>query len=567
MSAVPDAVKRDRCTGPDREGGRGRLWLVRLAAFFTLGSGLVNLFSVMADPLDPERATILRRIFSMEFIHLARSLTLLAGLALVISSVNVYKRKRRAYRFVLAMALVSVLFHLTKGLDWEEASCSAGLVTVLLITRRCFTVKSSTPDVRLILMRLALAGTAALLYGVAGFWLLEIKEFGVNFHIGYSFREAILFLTLVGDPGVIPQTRYARWFLESLYMMSFAVIIYSGVQLFRPVVYRFRTHPHEIGAAAEIARRYGRSALDFFKLWPDKSLFFSDSRRTFLAYGVSGNFAVVLGDPVGPDQEIEATAAAFIRTCRENDWGVAFHHVPADYLPVYRRLGFRKLKIGDEAIVDLPEFSLEGPRGRAFRVVVRKIEKLGVHLEEFEPPLPDGVLQQAREVSDEWLRIPGRRERTFTLGTFDPQYIRSTTLFAAMDANGRMLGFTNVIPSYLKGECTTDLMRRRIETPNGIMDYLFIQVFLRQKARGYLRFNLGLAPMSGFQEREQASPEERAVHLFFQHLNFLFSYRGLRQYKAKFATTWEPRYVVYRNPLELPRMALALQKLSEYKEV
>lgn len=567
MAVAVEVTKRDNvCTGFVRRAPGSRFWLLRFAALITLGSGLVNLFSVMDSPLIPERGALLREIFPLEFLRLSRSFTLLIGLALVVSSVNIYKRKRRAWWLVLSLACFSVLFHLTKGLDWEEAACSAGLVAVLLLTRRCFTVKSSTPDPRLTLARLAAAAGAALLYGVAGFWLLERHEFGLNFHIGHAVREALLFLSLMGDPHLVPHTRYARWFMESLYTMSFAVIGYGLVVLFRPVVYRFRTHLQEIALATEIAGRYGRSARDFFKLWPDKSLFFSALRRTFLAYGVWGNFAVALGDPVGPEEEIEATVAEFLRMCADNDWGVGFHQVLPDFLPAYRRLGLRKLKIGDEAIVDLGNFSLDGPIGKPLRAPVRKLEKQGVHLEAWDPPVPDDVLRQAREVSDEWLQIPGRRERTFTLGTFDPHYIRSTIVFAAMDADGRMLGFTNVIPSYVKGECTTDLMRRRIEGPNGIMDYLFVQVFLRQKQRGYTRFNLGLAPMSGFQEREEASPEERAVHLFFQQLNFLFSYRGLRHYKAKFASFWEPRYAVYRNPLELPRLALALQKLSEYKE-
>ena len=101
-------------------------------------------------------------------------------------------------------------------------------------------------------------------------------------------------------------------------------------------------------------------------------------------------------------------------------------------------------------------------------------------------------------------------------------------------------------------------MRRRTEAPNGIMDYVFIKLFLKSREEGFTRFNLGMSPMAGFQEFEEASPEERAVHAFFQHLNFLFSFKGLHAYKAKFANIWEPRYVVYKSVLDLPRLALAL---------
>jgi phosphatidylglycerol lysyltransferase len=95
------------------------------------------------------------------------------------------------------------------------------------------------------------------------------------------------------------------------------------------------------------------------------------------------------------------------------------------------------------------------------------------------------------------------------------------------------------------------------------MDYLLVKTLELAREQGYERFNLGMAPMSGFQEHEDASPQERAVHSFFQQLHFLFHYRGLRSYKAKFASYWEPRYAVYRNVLDLPRLALALGKVSE----
>jgi phosphatidylglycerol lysyltransferase len=75
-----------------------------------------------------------------------------------------------------------------------------------------------------------------------------------------------------------------------------------------------------------------------------------------------------------------------------------------------------------------------------------------------------------------------------------------------------------------------------------------------------------MAPMAGFQEKEEASMEEWAVHSFMQHMNFLFSYQGLRAYKAKYATTWEPRYVIYRNILNLPLLARAIGEVTELHE-
>ena len=161
--------------------------------------------------MHPERASILRQVFPLEFLHLSRSITLLIGLALVISSVNVFKRKRRAWKTVVALAGFSVVFHLTKGLDYEEAALSAALLILLIAARRSFTVESGNPEIGAALLGLTIAFLAAVGYGVLGFWLLDPKEFGVNFHVGDAVRSTLRFLILVGDPAAPgPLPRFLR---------------------------------------------------------------------------------------------------------------------------------------------------------------------------------------------------------------------------------------------------------------------------------------------------------------------------------------------------------------------
>src|SRR5262245_4975716 len=321
--------------------------------------------------------------------------------------------------------------------------------------------------------------------------------------------------------------------------------------------------PQERLRAKQILSLHGRAALDFFKLWPDKSFFFNLRGDCFIAYSVATNLAIALGDPVGPEEEIEAAVSGFTRYCEDNGWGVTFYQTSPDFLPVYQRLGFKKLKIGDTAIVDLTGFNLEGHAMKYFRHKIRQLEHGGVRILNYDAPVSGETLVKLKEVSDEWLKIPGRRERAFSLGRFDPVYLRSTPVLTAEDAGGRVLAFVNRIPSYRAGEATVDLMRHRADAPNGIMDYLFVKLMLRCKEEGFKRFNLGMAPMAGFREREEAGAAERAVHLFFQRFNFLFSFGGVRRYKAKFATDWEPCYVIFRSALDLPKLGIALNILSK----
>ncbi len=554
--ALPDSPGRG--TRPSR-------LLVRIAGLVTLGSGIVNLLSAAGKSL-PARLAVLKDVFPLEFLHLARFLSLFIGFSLAVSSLNIFKRKKRAYVLVMVLSAFSIVFHLTKGLDYEEATGSLVLMAILFLARRNFTVKSSVPDVRSTLARLGTALAAALLYGTAGFWLLDKRDFGVDFNVADGIRQTLTALVFNKDPSLLPRTRFAAWFLDSLDLIAVAAVLYVLYSLFRPAYYRLRTLPQERSRAAGILEAHGRSSLDPFKLAGDKSFFFSSSGRSFLAYRMAGTFAVVLADPVGPDDEIGGVIRAFGGICEENDWRLAFYQVLPDFLPLYRAAGLKKMKVGDDAIVDLLAFNLDGKRMKHIRHAVNQFDKTGIRAVRYDPPVADEVLAGIREVSDDWLGIPGRRERGFTVGVFSEEGVRRTPVFAAVEPGGRILAFMNIIRSYAPGETTIDLMRHRRDAPAGVMDFLFVRLFEAQKARGFTRFSLGLAPMSGFREDEDAGVEERAVQYFLQRSNFLFSYSGLLDYKAKFATRWEPRYAIYRNVLELPRFAVALIRVSGLKD-
>lgn len=533
------------------------------AAVATFGSGVINLISLMSPAL-PHRAAVLKSIFPLEFLAVSRFATLALGFALILSSLNVYKRKRRALYVVSALSIGSIVFHLFKGIDYEEALFSLALLALLWAQRQQLTVRSAPPAWRSAIARLSIGGAVAFAYGTVGFWMLERREFGVDF----GWREAASnawHALLLDGLALTPRTHHAGFFLDSLTAMSAIAVAYACYQLFRPALYRLRTIPQERARAEALAREYGRSALDYFKLWPDKSLFFSTSGHAFLSYAVAGGFAMVLGDPVGPEDEVATLVREFSAFCDSQDWRVAFYQTLPDFLAAYTRLGFKRLKIGDDAVVELARFDLSGSAHKKERTAIRKLENSGVRMRWYEPPLDDRLLMQLQQVSDEWLQIPGRRERRFTLGLFDREYVRHTPVATAETADGQVLAFVNLVQSFHQDEATLDLMRRRGQAPNGVMDYLLIQVMLRARDVGFSRFSLGMVPMAGFGEHENASAEERVVHGFFQQLNFIFSYRGLKAYKAKFATTWEPRFLIYRTVLDLPRVPLALARVSELR--
>jgi phosphatidylglycerol lysyltransferase len=256
----------------------------------------------------------------------------------------------------------------------------------------------------------------------------------------------------------------------------------------------------------------------------------------------------------------------FLEYCDRNGWRCGFHQASDKYLGIYKAYGMKHFKIGDEAKVDLTKFTLSGGANKDFRHVANKFNNKGYSTKIIKPPISNEVLSQLKAISNDWLKIRGRRERAFTLGYFEEKYIRSCQIFVVLDSAKNIVAFVNIIPSYNPGEATIDLMRHKIDAPNSTMEFLLIRLFVELQSEGYKSFSLGLSPMSGFHLHEKPSLEERTAHEISKYLNRVFSYEGLRAYKAKFTNDWEPRYLIYKNRIDLPLLIKSLNELTSMKK-
>ncbi len=494
-----------------------------------------------------------------------RSLSLLFGVALIYLSFNLLRRKRMAWWLATAGSIVVLLTStLQEGLFTDATPAPAVMLLLLLSFRKRFTVRSGARSVARGGVMVALSLLFALGYGTFGFWTMDPGAFGQDFSVGAALLKTLREYTFTASPDTAA-TAEAGWFLDSLNIVGGFTLAFAAYSLFRPLKYRFRTLPGEQQAARSILERYGTSSLDFFKLYPEKSYFFPEDRRSFVAYRVAHNAAVALGDTSGSPEDLESTTAAFIRYCEENGWNVAYYQVLPDLVQMYRRLGMRVVKVGEEAVVDLGRFASETAKSKRFRYIRRRYGKReGYSAVRHEPPHPRDLLGEVEEVSRAWLSMPGRRERGFTLGRFERDYISETPLFVVRDSRDKAQAFANEIPSYRKDEATIDLMRHRPDTPNGVMDFLFTELMLLLADEGYERFDLGLAPLAGIGAAPESPLEERALEQLSERLTRFFSYKGLRDYKAKFDPLWEERFLAYRGgPPGLLATGVALARLTE----
>jgi phosphatidylglycerol lysyltransferase len=536
---------------------------IRLVAGATLLNGLWSIGQTLLVGF-PGPPRLLTLILPFGLHHWGRSLTVALGFLLSYLSLHLFRRSAIAWWLATVIAVLAVLGPIAWGNPWYTALAPAVTTVLLIALRRRFTVRSEPRSIRHGLELMAASVLLAVAYGTFGFWILDPRDLGLNFHLGDALLRTLREFTLAGNPDLVARTSHARWFLDSLRLLGVVAALVGAVSLFRPVAYRLRTLPAERALVRDILSQHGRSALDFFKLWPDKSYFFSETRRSVVAYRTALGVALSLGDPVGPDEELEGTVGAFLHVCSDNGWKVAFHQVPPDLLGLYDRLGFQALKIGEVAVVDLEHFATHTVARREFRRARNRFREAGYTVVRHVPPHAPSLLDQVEEVSDEWLSLPGRREREFTLGRFERSYVGSTPLVALHAADGHVAAFVNEIPAYQPGQATIDLMRHRADLAHGAMDYLVVELLLLLKGEGYRSFNLGLAPFAGVGDRPGATLYERTIHQLFEHLNRFFSYAGLRHYKAKFEPAWEDRFLVYQGAAPgLVKAALAVVRATE----
>ena len=174
--------------------------------------------------------------------------------------------------------------------------------------------------------------------------------------------------------------------------------------------------------------------------------------------------------------------------------------------------------------------------------------------------LSDAQMGELEAVSDAWLGAKKTREKGFSVGRFDPAYLRRFPC-ALVRKEGRMLAFANLWSGAEKAELSVDLMRHIPDAPNGVMDYLFVELMLWATAQGYRRFDLGMVPLSGLETGPLAPRWHRFGTLMYRHGEHFYNFQGLRAYKEKFRPEWHPKYLAVPPGVSLPRVLVDIAAL------
>ena len=535
-----------------REGARYRGWAARrlnegreaaggiapplMAVASVLGGAMLLLSGSL--PALTARMGVLAAIVPLPFIEASHIAASLVGTGLLLLAPGLYRRLDGAFVAVRALLIAGALFSLAKGIDYEEAAVCLALAGLLQWTRAAFyrrTALTQTP-----LSGAWLAMLAALMAGVT--WI----GFFAYRHVPYD--DALWWrFAWTGDA-----PRFLRATLAVAVLLT-AAALWRWLGPTRAIV----TTPVDPGAVAAVLMRADRTDA-MLALTGDKRFLLAEDAQAMLMYQLRGATWVVMGDPVG---ERSAWPALLwrIRDMADRAQGrLLLYQVTAPVLELAIGMGLNIVKYGEEAIIDLADLSFDTPRLRSLRKAERAAARRSLTFRIVPAGAVPVVLDELEAVSGEWMGVKGHGEKGFSLGHFDRDYISRFDIALAMEGT-RIVAFANLWLTANRREASVDLMRHRADAPHGAMDFLFYHIIDWARARGYARFSLGIAPLSGIAGRRLAPAWARAAALIFRHGERFYGFRGLRAYKEKFAPRWEPRYIAGPRGLALVQ---ALRDLS-----
>lgn len=512
-------------------------------------------------PAIPSRMELLRDVLPLHVIRGTQTLTVLVGFFLILLADGLRKRRRRAMQIVVVLLLASSVLNLAKGLDFEEASIAAALALGLVACRSAFNVSSVLPTPRRLLSRIG--ALAVMLYGyvILGFLVLR-----------HAVRPAPTLSTASLEPlralWDAPHFHYltpqSQWFERSFAFLSSVALLFVLVQLLQPLIPHRSATPLDLSRVRGVVHRYGSDTLSYFAFQHGRSYFFDDTGEAFLSYRLWRTVAIVGGHAVGPCDRIPALIAQFIAFTTENGIEPCFLGISGADLGVYGNLGLRTLKVGEEALIDLPSFDTSALK-RKVRRAGRHIEDVGIRAITYRrDALPASIVQQMEDISRNWIAARGGSERGFsmTLGRLPGSSDGDCEITLGMKGD-RVCGYLCVVPAYSGSAWSLDSMRRHENEPNGLMEYLVMRAAETYRDRGFRTLSLNFATLSNAQNNIDSRILENTRRFLYDHLSSVYQLRSLEQFNGKFQPIWQSRYLAFREVRVFPKLAVAIAQSED----
>ncbi len=522
----------------------------RIAALVATFAGLLNLVSALL-PAERSRLRLLHELVPGAVSRGATIATAAAGVGLLLLAGGLRRRHRLALLAAVGLLAGSAVLHLIKGLDVEEAVVEAFLAGLLTGQAGWFCARIGPGEHRAVLRPALLVLGVTFAYGTLGLLandrdvVEDLSAVGVVREVGRMALGLGTGYTLTG--------RFGRFFPGSVAAVFWCGTLLVAARALAPALVRRTDDP---GLAAAVAA--ADDSLAYFALRDDRLTVRAADTR--VSYGTSGSVALAAGDPLGPAEQWPAAVAAFLDEAAVQGRIPAVLGCGAHAAAVYEAAGLLTVYLGDEAVLELDRFSLQGRAVRIARQSWNRARRAGFSSIVCRAgELDEHTVAALRALSARWRGEAAERGFSMTLGRlFDPRD-RATLVVAATDGDGRLRGFLHFVPWGADG-ASLDVMRRDRQAPAILNDFLVVEAARRLPELGIRRMSLNfsfLRAVLAAGEQPHVRPPLRLARWLLKRLSRPFQIETLYRFNKKFAPAWQPRHLAVAALEELPRVAVA----------
>ena len=520
--------------------------------------GILTLLHALLGDRVPELVTSLAPAGAT---NVATVVIAAAGVLLLRLSSSLRRRQRRGWRAACAVLVLLAIAHIIRGIAVIPLTVTLLMLALLVASRGLFTAKSDVHSRWLALRNLAQLSVVALLYGLAMMYIDVDTRVAGNPGFGIRLQEVLDGLVGINGPARLVGPRFPFILHGTLLALGLVIAFSTAYLLLRP------THPRanlsaddELRLRCLLDKHGARDSLSYFALRRDKSVVWSPTGKAAITYRVVSGVALASGDPVGDPEAWPGAIAAYQALVDEYAWIPAVIGCSQMGATVLRReAGLSALELGDEAIVVVDDFSLEGRAMRSVRQACTRVERAGyevtVRRDRDVPPAEMAALVSA---SNRWRGNDVERGYSMALSRLgDPADGECVVATARRD--GELAGILHFVPWGRDG-LSLDLMRRDRSADNGLNELMIVSVIRHAPELCVRRLSLNFAVFRDALERGERIGAGPILRLWRGVLIFLsrwFQIESLYRFNVKFRPEWEPRFLSFPSSSALPRISVA----------
>ena len=451
-------------------------------------------------------------------------------------------------------------------MNWVAMGLTIGLLLCLVVGRHDFYAKGNQSNPKTALYVLVGGTAAATIVGVALLtWFGTITGASIDARIEYTLLRL---LTVdkqdVSDLGIF-SPHWLDVLINAMSLVIFLAVVYVFFRSPRGRV--LHTPEDEVRLRELLAKEPDPDSLGYFALRRDKSVIFSPSGKAAIAYRTVGSVSLASGDPLGDPEAWPGAIELWLREAAEHAWAPAVAGASEQAGEIFARHGLTALELGDEAIVEVADFTLDGRAMRTVRQAVNKVKRAGYTTRirrhrEIEP----AEMTRLQAAADYWRYGAAERGFSMALNRLGDTDDGECVMVECFDDEGKLRALLSYVP-WGKDGLSLDLMRRDKDSENGLVEFMVIELLQNAAKLDVTRVSLNFAMFRAVFERGSklgAGPVLRlwrGVLLFFSRW---WQIESLYRANAKYRPIWEPRFVLYARSADLPRIGMAYARAEGF---